>query len=215
MGAFLMRNRRSVPAFTLIELLIVIAIIAILALIAVPNFLEAQVRAKVSRAYADMRTIATGLEAYTVDWGAYPTMIEPGFDGGIKPWLENSELRWWYTPNCLSTPVAYLGSADLHCPFGGNWDKEPYFAGGIWRRYGYENIRDLIDKRVDFPILANRYRDEALIWSGGWRIQCVGPDRKWNPSRLYDSTNGTMSEGDIIRTQRNPGGNISPDTLGY
>ena len=35
--------------FTLIELLIVVAIIAILAAIAVPNFLEAQVRAKVSR----------------------------------------------------------------------------------------------------------------------------------------------------------------------
>ena len=49
-------------AFTLIELLIVVAIIAILAAIAVPNFLEAQVRAKVSRARADMQTITTALE---------------------------------------------------------------------------------------------------------------------------------------------------------
>ena len=58
--------------FTLIELLIVIAIIAILALIAVPNFLEAQVRAKVSRVYADQRTISVAIEAYTVDWGRGP-----------------------------------------------------------------------------------------------------------------------------------------------
>jgi prepilin-type N-terminal cleavage/methylation domain-containing protein len=50
--------------FTLIELLIVVLIIAILAAIAVPNFLEAQVRAKVSRAKADMRTLATALGAY-------------------------------------------------------------------------------------------------------------------------------------------------------
>jgi prepilin-type N-terminal cleavage/methylation domain-containing protein len=49
-------------AFTLIELLIVVAIIAILAAIAVPNFLEAQVRAKVSRIKADFRSVATGLE---------------------------------------------------------------------------------------------------------------------------------------------------------
>ena len=60
--------------FTLIELLIVVAIIAILAAIAVPNFLEAQVRAKVSRARNDMRVLATGIESYTVDfnlaWGA-------------------------------------------------------------------------------------------------------------------------------------------------
>ena len=63
-----MRHR----GFTLIELLIVIAIIAILALIAVPNFLEAQTRAKVSRVLADMRAYATSLEAYMADYGAYP-----------------------------------------------------------------------------------------------------------------------------------------------
>jgi len=48
-----MRPRR-LPAFTLIELLIVVAIIAILSAIAVPNFLEAQTRSKVSRTQADM-----------------------------------------------------------------------------------------------------------------------------------------------------------------
>jgi len=57
--------------FTLIELLIVVAIIAILAAIAVPNFLEAQIRSKVSRAKTDMRTIATALEAYFVDSNTY------------------------------------------------------------------------------------------------------------------------------------------------
>ena len=63
--------RRRVRGFTLIELLIVVAIIAILALIAVPNFLEAQTRAKVSRVRADMRSLATGQEAYMVDWNSY------------------------------------------------------------------------------------------------------------------------------------------------
>ena len=52
--------------FTLIELLIVVAIIAILAAIAIPNFLEAQTRAKVARVLSDQRTLGTAVEQYSV-----------------------------------------------------------------------------------------------------------------------------------------------------
>ena len=71
--------------FTLIELLIVIAIIAILAAIAVPNFLEAQTRAKVSRVKADQRSLATGLEAYYVDNNNYPAWVCAGDSSTCNP----------------------------------------------------------------------------------------------------------------------------------
>ncbi|MBM3333383.1 hypothetical protein FJY63_01860 [Candidatus Sumerlaeota bacterium] len=79
----------------------------------------------------------------------------------------------------------------------------------IWRRYGYENIPEMIEKAGTFAILQRRYPPAALDWSGAWRLQCVGPDRLWNPSVCYDSTNGTVSGGDIIRTQKNPTSNTN------
>jgi prepilin-type N-terminal cleavage/methylation domain-containing protein len=65
-------KKRRIAGFTLIELLIVVAIIAILAAIAVPNFIEAQTRAKVSRVQADLRSMSTALESYRVDHNNYP-----------------------------------------------------------------------------------------------------------------------------------------------
>ena len=77
-----MRMPAGKGAFTLVELLIVVAIIAILAAIAVPNFLEAQVRAKASRAASDMRVIATAMETQRIDTNAYPLPWDNGLNGG-------------------------------------------------------------------------------------------------------------------------------------
>lgn len=101
-----MRNHRR--AFTLIELLIVVAIIAILAAIAVPNFLEAQTRAKVSRAKADLRSLQTALEAYLIDNNTYPysesinasIWMPPG--GRPRLNLANHEVGG------VTSPIAYI-----------------------------------------------------------------------------------------------------------
>jgi len=59
--------------FTLIELLIVIAIILILIAIALPNFLEAQVRARVSNAKGALRAMEFAMNAHLLDWGCLPS----------------------------------------------------------------------------------------------------------------------------------------------
>jgi prepilin-type N-terminal cleavage/methylation domain-containing protein len=101
--------------FTLIELLIVVAIIAILAAIAVPNFLEAQTRSKVSRAKADMRTIVTGLEAYHIDYNSYIPCSTFGINGrGVNVAVAQPVFER------LSSPVAYLTSGIIPNPFSSN-----------------------------------------------------------------------------------------------
>lgn len=91
---------RTKNAFTLIELLIVVAIIGILAAIAVPNFLNAQLRAKLARETAQMKTIADALEMYRMDNNAYPNDHDlDAYDQGREHGLFS-----------LTSPVSYIGS---------------------------------------------------------------------------------------------------------
>ena len=108
----------NAKAFTLIELLIVVAIIAILAAIAVPNFLEAQVRAKVSRAKTDMRSMATAVECYAVDNNKYPYSQLP-VTPAQRDWVSPGgfPLGNVSDPNkmCggMTTPIAYITSLPI------------------------------------------------------------------------------------------------------
>ncbi len=70
-----MKNIKGRPGFTFIELFVIVAIIAVLAAIGIPNFLMAQTRAKVIRAYGDMKTLSMGLESYFIDHGTYPRSV--------------------------------------------------------------------------------------------------------------------------------------------
>ena len=211
------RPRESAPrrrAFTLIELLIVVAIIAILAAIAVPNFLEAQVRAKLSRAMSDQRAIATGLEAYAVDRNHYPPN-----DGVYN-----------VVPVEITTPVAYLTSSLLVDPFS-DMERHPVY-GELARFYTYAWIVSY----DEFLSLASQpgarmppveavdgagFNPNALAKYGRWRLVSNSPDRRYSdpdyvfgsdpldPNGVllgsdvpYDATNGTQSKGNILRTQK-------------
>jgi prepilin-type N-terminal cleavage/methylation domain-containing protein len=98
--------------FTLIELLIVVAIIAILAAIAVPNFLEAQTRAKVSRVRSDLRSIATAIESYRIDNNRYPdgTDSPTGYDQKIADFLTQYGLERGYCTFKTRTATGSVGT---------------------------------------------------------------------------------------------------------
>lgn len=177
-------------AFTLIELLIVVAIIGILAAIAVPNFLNAQIRAKIARTQSDMRTIIQANEIRHMDnnrWlidgndcnGTDECCMEgeffgrDPFDAGIEMVAGQTRIRFngqIYRP--LTTPISYLSSIPT----------DP-FATGLF--YSYEDYG-----------CANS--------DGVWGLlSAAGPDSDsgdWHRSQgpaMYHPTNGLASNGDI------------------
>lgn len=171
--------------FTLIELLIVVAIIGILAAIAVPNFLNAQIRAKVARAVSNMKTVSSAMEMYYLDHNTY---TEWAWDSS-SPVNNYVGFRW------LTTPIAYISSdSAMENPFKARKDinttlldgreVDPFFELGTWS-----------------PNLQRHYpRNTYLLESSG---PDLGDDYNANnfPRRglVYQPSNGLHSRGDIFR----------------
>jgi type II secretion system protein G len=185
--------------FTLIELLIVVAIISILAAIAVPNFMEAQIRAKVARAKADMRTIGIGLESYRIDCEEYPPAQDTrGLYGYLRRLVP------------ITTPVAYLSSIpeDPFSVLSENWVgyRDPYTTSSAnpkpwtfdYSPLGWYNREFGANWEITFS-------QTNINWTTvQWAMLSLGPDGDWDPFNQamplisYDPSNGTVSNGNII-----------------
>jgi len=205
-------------AFTLIELLIVVAIIAILAAIAVPNFLEAQTRSKVARVQSDMRTLSGALQAFYVDHGWFIFSGGERFQHIVDPMWS---LPGWYTPPqgypeaTLTTPVAYISSV-LFDVFAkprtiSSGMSEVSQQGGGWmygtdrtlkrafclESFGPDGVGSLPDAGGrDWGCFATMYDEEGPQETR--RLFLVGMGVTNYPG-AYDASNGTRSDGDIVR----------------
>ena len=222
--------------FTLIELLIVVAIIAILASIAVPNFLEAQMRAKISRNYADFRSAATAIESYRVDNNMCP------FDGFIhvnQSSVGNDEYNSNRLCKNLTTPISYLNTCIFPDPFarrtpgdgwqGGNykyWNTDATF-GIKYDVFEKSSVKGYHQTEAKYRAWMEEFGEYLLFalgpdgvdpgsttagwqahrqWKGISNLHIVAPNTLWTP---YNATNGTLSIGNIMRSQKAANGYVN------
>ncbi|MBN2327596.1 MAG: type II secretion system protein [Candidatus Omnitrophica bacterium] len=179
-------------AFTLIELLIVVAIIGILALIVLPNFLNAQIKAKVARSQADIKSIVNSIMAYQVDNNAIPPIILKGGSSVMISPVHVSVLKY------LTTPVPYISSSAGISPFSqyhGYWyyDWSWFLQNSGQPPSWYYNNTDRLEKTL-------------------WMVHTLGPVINEKPYEVvgdniilwneYNPSNGIRSRG-VIQTHGN------------
>jgi type II secretion system protein G len=192
--------------FTLIELLIVIAIILILIAIALPNFLEAQIRAKVTKGKAELRTLQTALEEYRIDFQMYP----PDHDN------DDMSQNGLYQ---ITSPLKYLPSLpnDPFNQIGGGLETsgEPgtYEMGStglkplqVWRNGGSFKVSDTYKKRnaIHAFVLMGAGPDGREDFDGNDNWPFAPGNNAASPcpaqgGMTYAPTNGTKSGGDLIQ----------------
>ncbi len=185
--------KRSCLAFTLVELLVVVAVIGVLTSIAVTNFSDAMVRSKIARVQADLKALSTSIEMYRMDNGTVLPAngaFDPAYVERLRP---------------LTTPIAYMAQLPtdpfqpMESPFmfeedeAHRWENQMY----VYNRGDAENGGSQLQNDGNY-----RYT---------WSIASTGPDHRlrypyyFYPKGfvmpewyVYNSSNGIFSGGEIF-----------------
>jgi len=117
---------RSQPAFTLIELMVVVTIIAVLAALIVPALQKAQSKAMAAKCQAAARGIATSVRTYSNNWGGWTNSDRDSFvkEFGYKltseaGYFPDDDAGAWYDPAATTPSQSQLRHAavrDFFCP---------------------------------------------------------------------------------------------------
>lgn len=170
--------------FTKLELIILVIVIAAFAILPTRNIHYSPVRANVARARSDMRSLATAIESYHIDYGVYPAWKatqERNVDGPQSA-----------APYVLTTPTAYISSLH-HDPFNYKYT------------YSYYSTHDPDNPNSDSWILWSPGPDRKFDITLNHVITLYNPNSTTPSLALvpytYDPTNGTESGGDIWRVR--------------
>ena len=106
-------------AFTLVEIMIVVAIIGMLAAIAIPNFVKARNTAQANACINNMRQMDSAIQQWALETGQQNTAVAN--DAVVGPYIKGGEV-----PKCPAGAAVYQYAADISispavtCPNAGN-----------------------------------------------------------------------------------------------
>ena len=122
-------GQRTNPAFTLVELLVVIGIIALLIAILLPALAQARSQAKAVSCLANVRQLSTALVMYANDYQrfvGYPNWTVPGDDGKPKQADRKTLLYPYLAQGQFNSDTA--GSQVWNCPANDRPDAEASYG---------------------------------------------------------------------------------------
>jgi prepilin-type N-terminal cleavage/methylation domain-containing protein len=160
------QSYRPRTAFTLVEIMIVVAIIAVLTAIAIPSFMKYRRDAEISLIASEMRGLRDGFQIYATKYGTYPPNGEGPGESPPFPIDKYINMETWTNSRPFGGTYFWIGQAPPGQPVWSGW---PYSAFNV---RGYSADRDdllQVDKILDDGNLGSgRFRE--VSYSGGRRL---------------------------------------------
>ena len=121
----MLMQRKRHAAFTLVELMLVVAILVNLAIIAMPSFIRARKSAQNARFSSDLRAATTAFEMYAAENNKYPPDAAPGIvPTGMSIYLQGfnwtatntlgGSWAWDHNSNGLTAGIAVILPGNDH-----------------------------------------------------------------------------------------------------
>ncbi len=189
-------------AFTLAELLVVLAIMSILSAILLPALRKARERALITKCVSVIASLQVALDMYQMDYGVYPASADIGGANNQKNGNSGApdvNLVTALTATSLGGPYMEFKAKDLDTKTKGASDSNPVLVDPWGQAYIYTSRRiangNLVTENNRGPWHPNTNND----WNEGkntYNIYSLGPDRKtygpadygasWDTLTLYD-----------------------------